>query len=66
MLRSLADRGWTIRVVRAIRQGKDPASGRRIVADSLPHGVAGILRTSVLEGIRATIAGGAFPSPSSS
>ena len=54
----LADRGWTTRIVRAIRQAKEPASGRRIVAESLPGGVVAVLPASVLEGIRAAIVDG--------
>ena len=58
VLTSLADRGWALRVVRAIGEAKDAAAGRGIVAESLPHGVAEVLPTSVLEGIRAAIVDG--------
>lgn len=55
VLTSLADRGWTLRVVGAIRLASDPAAGRRILAESLPPGAADILPETVLEGIRAAI-----------
>jgi VIT1/CCC1 family predicted Fe2+/Mn2+ transporter len=56
---SVADRGWTYRLVRAIAGAKDADAGRRILAENLPGGLADVLPTSVLEGIRTAIADGA-------
>jgi hypothetical protein len=52
----VTDRGWGYRVVHAIETTEDVEAGRRIVADNLPEGLADVLPTSVLEGIRAAVA----------
>jgi hypothetical protein len=52
VITSVADRGWTYRLVRAIAGAKDPDAGRRIVAENLPEGLADVLPMSVIEGIR--------------
>jgi hypothetical protein len=59
VITSVADRGWTYRLVRAIGGAKDADAGRRILADNLPEGLAELLPTGVLEGIRTAIADGA-------
>lgn len=63
VITSLADRGWALRVVRAVGKAGDPDAGRRIVAESLPGGFAAILSTSVIEAIRAAIAERASEAP---
>jgi VIT1/CCC1 family predicted Fe2+/Mn2+ transporter len=50
-------------LVRAIGEAKDADAGRRIVAGNLPGGLADVLPTSVLEGIRTAIADGARSAP---
>jgi hypothetical protein len=54
---SVADRGWSYRLAGAIGGAKDADAGRRIVAENLPGGLADVLPTSVIEGIRTAIAG---------
>jgi hypothetical protein len=63
VITSVADRGWAHRLVRAIGEAKDVDAGRRILADNLPEGLAGLLPTGVLEGIRTAIADGARNAP---
>ena len=63
VITSVADRGWAYRMVRAIGGTKDADAGRRIVAENLPGGLADVLPTSVLEGIRSAIADGAGNAP---
>jgi hypothetical protein len=63
VITSLADRGWTYRLVGAIRGARDVDAGRRIVAENLPGGLADVLPTSVLEGVRTAIADGARHAP---
>ncbi len=59
VITSVAGRGWDYRLVGAIGRAKDAEAGRRILAENLPEGLAGLLPTSVLEGIRTAIADGA-------
>jgi len=59
MLTSVAARGWTYRLVGTIGGAKDADAGRRIVAENLPGGLADVLPTNVLEGIRVAVADGA-------
>ena len=47
----------------AIGAAKDADAGRRIVAENLPGGLAAVLPTSVLEGIRSAVADGARDAP---
>jgi hypothetical protein len=63
VITSLADRGWTHRLVRSIGGAKDADAGRRILADNLPEGLAELLPTGVLERIRTAIADGARNAP---
>ena len=62
VITSVAGRGWAHRVVRAI-VAKDADAGRRIVAENLPGGLADVLPTSVLEGVRTAIADRARNAP---
>jgi len=39
VITSVADRGWTHRLVLAIGGAKDADAGRRILADNLPEGL---------------------------
>ncbi|HSF19593.1 MAG TPA: hypothetical protein VLK65_28985 [Vicinamibacteria bacterium] len=55
VLTCLADRGRGFRTVRSIDAAPDAATGRRVVGEALPGGIASILPGSVLEGIRAAI-----------
>jgi hypothetical protein len=50
-------------LVRAIGGTKDADAGRRVVAANPPGGLADVLPTSVLEGIRTAIADGARNAP---
>jgi hypothetical protein len=63
VITSLADRGWTHRLVLAIGGAKDADAGRRIVAENLPEGLAALLPTITVEGIRTAIAEGARNAP---
>ena len=63
VIASVADRGWTRRVVRAIGEAKDAAEGRRIVAGNLPEGLAAVLSASSLDDIRAAIGDGRLQPP---
>ena len=63
VITSVAGRGWAHRLVRAIGGTKDADAGRRVVAANLPGGLADVLPTSVLEGIRTAIADGARDAP---
>jgi hypothetical protein len=63
VITSVADRGWTYRLVGAIGGAKEPDAGRRIVAENLPGGLADVLPTSVLEEIRTAIAADARNAP---
>jgi VIT1/CCC1 family predicted Fe2+/Mn2+ transporter len=63
VITTVADRGSTYRLVSAIGGAKDADAGRRIVAENLPGGLADVLPTSVLEGIRSAIADGAGNAP---
>jgi hypothetical protein len=58
VITSVTDRGWAYRLVGEIGGAKDTDAGRRIVAENLPGGLADVLPTSVLEGIRSAIADG--------
>jgi len=62
VITSVAGRGWAYRLVRAIG-AKDADAGRRIVAENLPGGLADVLPTSVLEGVRIAIADRARNAP---
>jgi len=63
VITSLADRGWAHRLVRAIGEARDGDTGRRIVAENLPGGLAEALPASVLEGIRTALASGGQDAP---
>jgi len=63
MITSVADRGSSYRLGRAIEGAKDADAGRRLVAENLPGGLADVLPASVLEGIRTAIADGARNAP---
>ena len=63
VITSVADRGWTHRLVLAIGGAKDADAGRRILADNLPEGLGDLPPTGVLEGIRTAIADGARNAP---
>jgi hypothetical protein len=63
VITSVADRGWTHRLVLAIGGAKDADAGRRIVAENLPEGLAELLPTTTVEGIRTAIADGARNAP---
>jgi len=56
VITSLADRGSTYTLSRAIAGAKDADTGRQLVAKNLPGGLADLLPTSVLEGIQTAIA----------
>jgi VIT1/CCC1 family predicted Fe2+/Mn2+ transporter len=60
---SLAERGWSHRLERAIGEAKDADAGRRIVAENLPSGLAAVLPARVLEELRTAIAGGLRGAP---
>jgi len=51
----LLDRGHGLRIARAVRAAKDPAQGRKLVADALPEPLDELLEESALEGVRARI-----------
>jgi VIT1/CCC1 family predicted Fe2+/Mn2+ transporter len=63
VITSLADRGWTHRVVRMIGGTEEADAGRRLVAENLPEGLADVLPTSVLDGIRTAVADRAGNAP---
>jgi hypothetical protein len=58
VITSVADRGRAHQMERAIGEAKDADAERRIVAENLPGGLADILPTDVLEGIRTAIGDG--------
>jgi hypothetical protein len=60
---SVTDRGWAYRLAQAIGTAKDTDAGRRIVAENLPGGLADVLPTRVLDGIRTAIADSAGNAP---
>jgi hypothetical protein len=55
VITTVADRGSTYRLARAIEGAKDADAGRGLVAKNLPGGLGDILPVSVLEGIRTAI-----------
>jgi VIT1/CCC1 family predicted Fe2+/Mn2+ transporter len=55
VISNLATRGRVVSIERAIAAAKTAEDGQRIVAQSLPNGVADALPAAVLDGIRAAI-----------
>jgi VIT1/CCC1 family predicted Fe2+/Mn2+ transporter len=52
LLGVIAEKGRALATFRAVRSGKDPVEGGRLVADTLPPLVASVLEPSQLEAIR--------------
>jgi hypothetical protein len=52
LMGSLGERGSNLVVYRAVRETRDPASARQLVADALPPIIAAVLRPADLESLR--------------
>ena len=52
LMACLADKGRGLAALHAVRATKDPGEGQRLIADSLPPVVAGVLDPSQLEAMR--------------
>src|SRR5262245_54696511 len=61
LLGSLADKGKSLKTLRAVREATDPADARRLIAESVPEVVASVLEPSQLDAVRQRLLG--LPAP---
>jgi VIT1/CCC1 family predicted Fe2+/Mn2+ transporter len=52
LLGSLAEKGKSLKTLRAVRGAEDPAEARRLIADAMPEVVASVLEPPQLEAVR--------------